>query len=118
MTRSPCALQESWISEYSQSSAGNVNIERPVDCYIVALYWSVMTMSTIGYGDVLPKTQYERVYEIFGMVLGASVYAYMVGAICSIVASMNAASAAFHQQMDRSACAICLMTTFRGMLAV
>lgn len=59
-------------------------------------------MSTIGYGDVSPKTQYERMYEIFGMILGASVYAYMVGAICSIVASMNAASAEFNQQMDRS----------------
>ena len=61
-----------------------------------------MTMSTIGYGDVSPKTQYERMYEIFGMILGASVYAYMVGSICSIVASMNAASAEFNQQMDRS----------------
>lgn len=108
-THSLCTLQESWITEYSQSSAGNVNIARPVDSYIVALYWSVMTMSTIGYGDVVPKTQYERVYEIFGMMLGASVYAYMVGAICSIVASMNAASAAFNQQMDRSARALHLV---------
>lgn len=94
-------LQETWISEYSARTAGNSDLDKPVDNYIVALYWSVMTMSTIGYGDVVPKTQYERVYEIFGMVLGASVYAYMVGAICSIVASMNAASAAFNQQMDR-----------------
>ncbi len=76
-------------------------MSEPFDNYIISLYWSVMTMSTIGYGDVTPKTQYERIYEIFGMILGASVYAYMVGAICSIVASMNAASAEFNQQMDR-----------------
>ncbi|DBB02391.1 TPA: hypothetical protein ACH3X3_011394 [Trebouxia sp. C0006] len=89
-----------WVSAYSTDDAGHSNMSEPFDNYIISLYWSVMTMSTIGYGDVTPKTQYERIYEIFGMILGASVYAYMVGAICSIVASMNAASAEFNQQMD------------------
>lgn len=96
------AVQINWVSAYSVESAGHSNPALPVHNYIISLYWSVMTMSTIGYGDVTPKTQYERMYEIFGMILGASVYAYMVGAICSIVASMNAASAEFNQQMDRS----------------
>lgn len=94
-------LQINWVSAYSTDDAGHSNMSEPFDNYIISLYWSVMTMSTIGYGDVTPKTQYERIYEIFGMILGASVYAYMVGAICSIVASMNAASAEFNQQMDR-----------------
>ena len=31
----------------------------------------------------------ERVYLILAMLLGASVYAYVVGSICSIIASMN-----------------------------
>ena len=95
-------MQLNWVDAYSQESAGHSNTAKPFNNYIISLYWSVMTMSTIGYGDVTPKTQYERMYEIFGMILGASVYAYMVGAICSIVASMNAASAEFNHQMDRS----------------
>ncbi|KAA6426426.1 MAG: voltage-gated ion channel superfamily [Trebouxia sp. A1-2] len=93
-------LKINLVSAYSTADAGHSNMSEPFDNYIISLYWSVMTMSTIGYGDVTPKTQYERIYEIFGMILGASVYAYMVGAICSIVASMNAASAEFNQQMD------------------
>ena len=97
-------MQLNWVVAYSSSDAGNSDMGEPFDNYVVALYWSVMTMSTIGYGDVSPKTRYERIYEIFGMILGASVYAYMVGAICSIVASMNAVSAEFNQQMDRWAC--------------
>ena len=92
-----------WVTAYSSNDEGNSNMDNPLDNYIVSVYWSVMTMSTIGYGDVTPKTKYERIYEIFGMILGASVYAYMVGAICSIVASLNAASAEFNQQMDRQA---------------
>lgn len=104
ITEALCAVQLNWVVAYSSSDAGNSNMGEPFDNYIIALYWSVMTMSTIGYGDVSPKTRYERIYEIFGMILGASVYAYMVGAICSIVASMNAVSAEFNQQMDRWVC--------------
>ena len=44
--------------------------------------------STIGYGDVQPQSTLERYYVIGCMVVGASIYAYMVGAVCGIVASM------------------------------
>ena len=98
---SGCHAQISWVSAYSANDDGNSDMNAPFDNYVISMYWSVMTMSTIGYGDVSPKTQYERIYEIFGMVLGASVYAYMVGSICSIVASLNAGTAEFNQQMDR-----------------
>ena len=44
--------------------------------YIVALYWAVMTLTTIGYGDVLPQTTAERTVSIFCMMMGGGVYAY------------------------------------------
>ena len=44
-----------------------------------------MTVSTIGYGDVMMSTDYERLYASMCMLVGAAVYAYMVGAITGIV---------------------------------
>lgn len=62
--------------------------------YITALYWSVMTLTTIGYGDVAPVTLGEQCLCIFAMLLGGSIYAYVIGAVCGIVSSMDEATTA------------------------
>ena len=54
--------------------------------YVAALYWSIVTMSSVGYGDVLPLTTAERTVAIFVMVLGAFLYAYIIGAFSTIMA--------------------------------
>jgi potassium voltage-gated channel Eag-related subfamily H protein 7 len=68
--------------------------------YTVSMYWSIMTLSTIGYGDVPIVTHSERVLAVVCMLIGAGVYAYMVGAICGIVASMDQLTTEFNQTMD------------------
>ena len=39
-----------------------------------------------GYGDVRPVTSAERAYTVVGMLIGASLYAYMVSCCCSMYA--------------------------------
>lgn len=50
-----------------------------------------------------PQTRIERVYVIGGIFLGASVYAYMVGAVCGIVAAMDPDESDFYGAMDTCA---------------
>ena len=69
--------------------------------YFSALYLATMTISTVGYGDVTPQTEPERVFLTVGMLVGASVYAYIVGSICSVIASMNYRETEFQELMDR-----------------
>ena len=42
--------------------------------YIAALYWSITTMTTVGFGDVTPQSDSERVFCIFSMVLTGGFY--------------------------------------------
>ena len=57
--------------------------------FLAALYWSTMTISTIGYGDIVPVTTGERVYVIVAMLVGAFEYGYIVGAVSNVIATRN-----------------------------
>lgn len=51
-------------------TALNLDTSAPGEVYVAALYWSVMTLTTIGYGDVITTGVGERVLAIFLMFLG------------------------------------------------
>lgn len=72
----------------------------PWATYIASIYWALVTMSTIGYGDVVPTSTAERFFIIFAMLLGTSVFAYVVGSVCTIVASMDKKQSEHHELMD------------------
>ena len=59
------------------------------DKYIAALYWSSMTITTIGYGDISPKTNEERIFVIIAMLAGAFQYGYVVGAVGNVISTKN-----------------------------
>ena len=48
----------------------------PMEIYVAAFYWSSMTMTTIGCGDIVPSTWLERVFASISMLVGAFVYGY------------------------------------------
>jgi hypothetical protein len=59
-----------------------------------------MTATTIGYGDIAPQTNGERMIAIIGMMVGSAAYAYVVGNICGVIATMDMATTEFNASMD------------------
>ena len=57
---------------------------RPFRLYIDALYWSLTTMTTIGYGDRGPNTESELVFVLFAEVFGLAFFALLLTQINNV----------------------------------
>ncbi|OFC29804.1 voltage-gated potassium channel protein [Acidithiobacillus caldus] len=53
----------------------------PIHSLLTALYYSVVTMSTVGYGDIVPITPEARIFVVSLIVLGITVFATSLSAI-------------------------------------
>ena len=59
------------------------------DQYVVSLYWTIQTLTTTGYGDFVPTNDNERILCLVILVLGATVFSYVVAHISELVQSFN-----------------------------
>jgi hypothetical protein len=53
--------------------------------YNISLYWSVTTLTTIGYGDVTPHSNIGRLYTMVIMILGVGVYGIVIGSVSKMI---------------------------------
>ena len=70
-----------------------------LEIYFAAFYWSSMTMTTIGYGDVVPSTLTERIFCSIMMLVGAFAYGYIIGAVGNVITQANEKKNKFYALM-------------------
>jgi len=58
--------------------------------YLNSLYWSLVTMSTVGYGDIVPQNQVEKGFCIFTILVGFTLFGFTMGSFGDIIRKMNA----------------------------
>jgi len=66
---------------------------------MVALYWAIITVSTMGYGDVLPVNHEERMFAVLVAVFGAVVFSYCMGTMTMLITQSTGADARFDDML-------------------
>lgn len=90
--------ENSWIGK--QGSFPNLINSDQGDQYFVAVYWAMVTITTLGYGDITPRTQLEVGYATAVIFAGAAMYATLISSVSMIVFSRFTAEAEYNRHMD------------------
>jgi len=74
----------------------------PIDQYIRALYWSVTTVATIGYGDYLPDhdSNLQIIFTIIVQIFGVGMYGYIIGNVSGLITNLDVARSEFIKKIE------------------
>ena len=57
--------------------------------YFLSFYWAISTICTVGFGDVVPITLIEKVFNLIWIMVGVAFYSYTVGTLSTMMNNLN-----------------------------
>lgn len=57
--------------------------------FITSCYFSITTLSTVGYGDLFPISNAEKIIGIMIMLAGVGFFSFIMGSFIEIISTFN-----------------------------
>ena len=83
-----------WIFRYNFEGAS------ADDLYIDSLYFTITTITTVGYGDRSPETKTEKIFGCILMIIGVIAYTMLISQLTSIISANDRKHAALKEKLD------------------
>lgn len=77
------------IDEYSWLDIDNIRNRSFYDRYVAALYFVLITMITVGFGDFVPVNSNERIFVIVLQLFSGIIFSYIMGSIGALLQSID-----------------------------
>lgn len=71
--------KDNWIDKF------DFNIKDMGEMYTIGLYWTITTITTVGYGDISATNTSERLVACIIMVIGVIAFSFSTGSLSSII---------------------------------
>jgi len=75
-----------WLNSYAENPDYK---DSNISLYYISFYWTITTITTVGYGDIYGTNNYERLFASFVMVVGVILFSIANGALASIISSLD-----------------------------
>jgi hypothetical protein len=95
-------IQAWYEGNYVPGGIDPIGRDNYMDRYVLALFWSIQTLTSIGYGNVSPITRAEWWVSSILQLLAGFAWAYLIGGIVAIVAAMSVREEMFRQRIDQA----------------
>ncbi|XP_061128019.1 potassium voltage-gated channel subfamily H member 7 [Syngnathus typhle] len=96
-----------WLDNLGLSIGKKYNYSDPgsgpsiKDKYVTALYFTFSSLTSVGFGNVSPNTNSEKIFSICVMLIGSLMYASIFGNVSAIIQRVYSSTARYHLQMLR-----------------
>lgn len=67
--------------------------------YTVSFYWTIQTITTVGYGDLTMMNISEKSFATFIMIIGVFAFSFANGSLASIIQNYDHANAAYQDKL-------------------
>jgi hypothetical protein len=83
------------IAKFNESNNNNWLLRfgfldyEPFDIYVVCVYYTLMTITTVGYGDIYSGALIEIIYNLMLMLGGVIIYSFAISSLTNIVTNLD-----------------------------
>jgi Ion transport protein/Cyclic nucleotide-binding domain len=69
--------------------------------YVASIFWVIETLTTVGYGEIVPSTMGQQIYAILVMLFGVAMYGFIIGNVANILSKRNPARAQYFNNLEQ-----------------
>lgn len=83
--------EKTWIG----ASMPDFHHRNLLDRYVISIYWSITTLTTVGYGDLHAVNTHEMIFLTFYMLFNLGLTAYLIGNMTTLVVHITSRTRQF-----------------------
>ncbi|XP_028401335.1 potassium voltage-gated channel subfamily H member 6-like isoform X2 [Dendronephthya gigantea] len=93
-----------WINILSRELSGNKDFANSTDvtlteCYLSAIYFTLSSLTSVGFGNVSANTNAEKIFAVCSMLVGALMFATVFGNLTAIIQRLYSTTSKYHKDL-------------------
>ena len=78
----------------------NIQDESHINIFLASLYFIIVTITTVGYGDITGDTMPEIIFQVLLLIIGTIAYSFIISYISNYIIKSNKKSMTFEKHLE------------------